>query len=79
MIEQFRNLKSDIPDNQQLALKLNEVICALDAIESGQPDVQQLKPKMPSFEMLWDEVGLFECDRAVCQRFYMCIARHFGH
>lgn len=41
-------------------------------------DAQQLKPKMPSFETLWDEVGLFEGDRAVCQRFYMCIARHFG-
>ena len=50
MIEQFRNLKSDIPDNQQLALKLNEVICALEAKEAGQPDAQQLKQAITELE-----------------------------
>jgi len=36
MIEQFHNLKSWAPDNQELALKVNEVICALNSVELAQ-------------------------------------------
>lgn len=47
MIEQFRNLKSDVPSNKELALRLNEVICALNGEESAQLSHNSLTSNMP--------------------------------
>ena len=76
------------------ALNSEGVIVALwnrraDIKEAGQPDVQQLKPKMPSEEDCWnivtngiefsDDFARTEEAHDVTKIVYGYIAQHFGH
>ena len=73
---------------RQVAEAVNEVIRALNTIEAGQPDVQQLKPKMPS--LLEAISGIDKIDKLRLNPdyatyrdglavMYEYFARHFGH
>jgi hypothetical protein len=66
MIEQFRNLKTEVPSNRELALKVNEIICSLENKESPATDRQQLKCAIELLEKASSEIVALDIDSGNC-------------
>ena len=85
--EAISAIRNNWPDERYTMLReaLTKAIAALEAMEAGQPDVQQLKPKMPLLEEVYNAIPFppKECDQAMfiagIAEGYKYISRHFGH